>query len=243
MRKSLRLLLQVAIFGVIALFIPAVSFASVDQCQGFDPSDKTHTAQAGQCVYMTTNGPIKDYTPYLFYGACVDPHNPVANLIACDANGGLQFPTGKDSCTENFGAGFHSIQDSIHSCKFNAGAAYLCCAKDRQDQPVAPPSPCITGPDGYCHQISTGLGTIQVDPGNIVGDIFGIFLGLAGGIAVVLIIISGYQIIFAQADPEKLKAARERLTSAIIGLLFIIFSVVLVRIIGVDILHIPGLNK
>jgi len=41
-------------------------------------------------------------------------------------------------------------------------------------------------------------------------------------------------------DHEKLKKAKELFTAAITGLLFIIFSVVLLRITAGDILKIPG---
>lgn len=47
----------------------------------------------------------------------------------------------------------------------------------------------------------------------------------------------------SQGDHEKVKEAREILTSAIIGLLFLIFSLVILEVIGVDLLHIPGLHR
>jgi hypothetical protein len=42
-------------------------------------------------------------------------------------------------------------------------------------------------------------------------------------------------------DPRKAKAAKELLTSAIAGLLMIIFSVYILDLIGIRILNIPGL--
>jgi uncharacterized membrane protein YqhA len=65
-------------------------------------------------------------------------------------------------------------------------------------------------------------------------------LGISGGIALILIIISGYKFMVSQGNPEATKAATEQLTSAIIGLLFIIFSFVILQIVGVNILRIPG---
>lgn len=108
------------------------------------------------------------------------------------------------------------------------------------------PPPCLPedmGADGKCKQISTGLGvTIPVDPAGFVKSLFGILLSLAGGIALILIIFSGYQLMTSQGNPEKVQAAKETLTSAIVGLLFIIFSMVILQIIGVTILKIPGLQ-
>ena len=42
---------------------------------------------------------------------------------------------------------------------------------------------------------------------------------------------------------DKITAAKEQLTSAIIGLLFIIFSFVILQMLGVDILRIPGFTR
>lgn len=90
---------------------------------------------------------------------------------------------------------------------------------------------------------ATALGSISTDPAGFVKSIFSILLSLSGGVALVLIIISGYRLMSSQGNPERVQAAREQLTSAIVGLLFIIFSITILQIIGVDILHIPGLTK
>ncbi len=79
-------------------------------------------------------------------------------------------------------------------------------------------------------------------PEKFVGTLFGIILGLSGGIALILIIVSGYNLMFSQGNAEKVQGARETLTSAIVGLLFIILSLVILQVIGVDILHIPGIG-
>ena len=86
----------------------------------------------------------------------------------------------------------------------------------------------------------TGVGCIKTSPAGFIKSIFGIVLGLAGGIALILIIYSGYKMVMSSGNPETLQGARETLTSAIVGLLFIIFSFVILEIIGVDILQIPG---
>ena len=93
---------------------------------------------------------------------------------------------------------------------------------------------------GFC---KTAIGDISTDPGGFVKKIFGTILSLAGGVAIILIIISGYRLMASGGNPEKVQHAREQLTSAIVGLLFIIFSLSILQIIGVDILHIPGLSK
>lgn len=103
-----------------------------------------------------------------------------------------------------------------------------------------PPNPCPLE-KGLCTKIDTAVGTIDVSgPGGFIQTAFGVLLSISGAVAILLIIFSGYRIMTAQGDSEKLKGAQEMLTSAIIGLLFMIFSVTILRIIGIDILHIPG---
>ncbi len=110
----------------------------------------------------------------------------------------------------------------------------------------APPgTPCyVSGNSGTCSIVATGLGmNIGTDPQSIVQGLFGLILSSAGGIALLLIIISGYRILVSQGNPEALKGAREQLTAAIVGLLFIILSVAVLQIIGINILRIPGFGK
>jgi hypothetical protein len=64
---------------------------------------------------------------------------------------------------------------------------------------------------------------------------------MGGGIALVLIAVSGFMITTSGGDREKLQAGKELLTSALIGLGMIIFSVFILDLIGVRILRIPGL--
>lgn len=66
-------------------------------------------------------------------------------------------------------------------------------------------------------------------------------IGIAGGIAFLLIVYAGFQIMTSTGNPDRLKAGRELMTSAVAGLLMLIFSVFILRVVGVDILGIPGL--
>ncbi len=86
----------------------------------------------------------------------------------------------------------------------------------------------------------TALGNINTKPFNFITWAFSLILSISGGIALILIIISGYRVLASQGNPEALKGAREQLTAAIVGLLFVIFALVILQIIGYDILRIPG---
>lgn len=92
---------------------------------------------------------------------------------------------------------------------------------------------------GNCPSVLSGLGVkIPTNASGFTKTMFGVVLSLAGAIAVILIIISGYRLIASQGNPERVKEAQEQLTAAIVGLLFIIFSFVIIQFIGVDVLGI-----
>jgi len=90
--------------------------------------------------------------------------------------------------------------------------------------------------------ILTALGCIVVEGTDFVTTLLNFGIGIAGGIAMLLIIFGGFQILTSAGNPERLNEGRELISSAITGLLMIVFSVFLLRIIGVDILGIPSFS-
>ncbi|MEK7525950.1 MAG: hypothetical protein AAB546_00525 [Patescibacteria group bacterium] len=89
--------------------------------------------------------------------------------------------------------------------------------------------------------INTAIGCIPInDPNTFAGWILGWAIGIGGGIAFILVLVAGFMITTSQGDPKKLQAGRELLTSAIGGLILLIFSVFVLKVTGVDILGIPG---
>jgi hypothetical protein len=99
------------------------------------------------------------------------------------------------------------------------------------------PQPLSVCQNGTC---KTALGDLPTSLSGLLTRVFSIALSIAGIVALGLIIASGYRLMVSQGNPEQVKGAREQLTAAIIGLLFIIFSLVILQIIGVNILKIPG---
>ena len=69
-----------------------------------------------------------------------------------------------------------------------------------------------------------------------ITKLFSFVLGIAGVAALLLIIYGGYMYMMSQGDKEKTKHAREIITAAVIGLLFVIFSFVILQVIAGDIL-------
>lgn len=97
------------------------------------------------------------------------------------------------------------------------------------------------GGDGK--SINTAIGCINAaDPASIFESFFNIGIGMAGGIAFLLIIFGGFQMMTSAGNPEKMNAGKELVTSAVSGLLFIIFSVFILKLIGVKILNLPGFS-
>jgi hypothetical protein len=95
-------------------------------------------------------------------------------------------------------------------------------------------------PDGK--SINTGIGCIPVEsPAGFITTILRWATGIAGGIAFILIVYAGFEIITAGGNPQKVQAGRELLTAAIMGLMFLLFSAFILRFFGVDLLGIPGL--
>ncbi len=146
------------------------------------------------------------------------------------------------SCVDGSG---NPIFTGTGSCKAatntNAAQAYVSI--------TPPPPPCAitvspnattTAGTGGCTGVNTAFGLWSTDPAGFVKSLFSVLMSIAGGVAMLIIIFAGYTMIASQGDPEKIQGAREQITAAVIGLLFLIFSVVVLEVIGVDILHLPG---
>lgn len=89
--------------------------------------------------------------------------------------------------------------------------------------------------------IWTGMGCLPLDIKTLInGFILTTGIGLGGGFALLCIIYAAFMMQSSQGNPEKLKKAQEMITSCIMGLMLIIFSVFIMRLIGVNILRIPG---
>ena len=87
---------------------------------------------------------------------------------------------------------------------------------------------------------NTNTNTETPDLAKQVNTIVNYSTGIGGIIAFLLIVFGGFQIILSAGNPERVKAGKEMITSAIAGLLLIIFAVFILKLIGYDILKIPG---
>lgn len=91
--------------------------------------------------------------------------------------------------------------------------------------------------------INTAIGCIPIsEPKEFIAWILRWAMGIGGGISFLLIIVASFQIITSSGNPERIQAGKELLTSAIAGLIMLVFSVFILKVIGVDILKLPGLK-
>ena len=90
------------------------------------------------------------------------------------------------------------------------------------------------------NQVDTAIGCVPTEPGLFASFILKWAVGIGGGLAFLLILSGVFEVITSSGDPEKLSNGKDTITSAVVGLLFIIFAIIILRIIGVDILGIPG---
>lgn len=86
--------------------------------------------------------------------------------------------------------------------------------------------------------INTAIGCLNVLGGQdqFLGAILKWAVGIGGGIAFLLILYSGFMIMSAAGSPDRLKAGQELLTSALSGLILLVFSIFILKFIGIDIL-------
>lgn len=100
---------------------------------------------------------------------------------------------------------------------------------------------CVTAGANGVGGIWTAIGCLPTNYTDLINKyIFTTGLGLAGVVAFLYLIYGSFLILTSTGNPEIVAHGKEVITSAISGLILIIFSVFLLRTIGVDILKIPG---
>lgn len=101
----------------------------------------------------------------------------------------------------------------------------------------------IRGQCTSCEGVWTAIGCVPTDPQPMIRVFVGLGLSIGGGVALISIIAAGFIFSTSQGDPQKAASAKELMTSAIIGLLFVIFSITILRFIAADLIQIPGFGK
>ena len=97
-------------------------------------------------------------------------------------------------------------------------------------------------PTGTCgdQAIDTALGCMPVSTTGFTEALLTFLAGTAGAISLVIMLAATIQIMTGGDNAEQVKKGKELFTGAVTGLLFIIFSVTLLKIIAGDIIQLPG---
>ena len=90
--------------------------------------------------------------------------------------------------------------------------------------------------------VNTALGCVPVVMGDFMTWLLPYVFGIAGGISFLLMVYGFIMMSTSGGDPKAVQGAQETVTSAITGLLVSIFAIFILRLITVNILHIPGIN-
>lgn len=202
-----------------------------------EPNTKIKTGGPGEtrfCIdqyeYGMRRVPDKNCVTLSFTGTAPDPAKAI-----CD-------PTTRGPKTETCGA------DKISYCKKLTGTtacptAESCTCSKGECVPLSRSAGQI-GTQFGCkeREIKTAIGCVPIDPAPLMAGLIKYVVGISGGIALLLMIFGSFQMITSAGNAETLKKGREQFVSAVIGLLFVIFAVLLMQIVGVDILGLPGFS-
>lgn len=87
----------------------------------------------------------------------------------------------------------------------------------------------------------TVFGCLPIEPTGFSTFMLRFAIGIGGGMAFLMMIAGAFTVITSRGDPERLKHGKRTITKAAIGLLVIIFAIFILRIIGQELLGLPGL--
>lgn len=88
------------------------------------------------------------------------------------------------------------------------------------------------------YAIPTALGDVPTEPKELSQWILDNSVKIVGGVGILLLLHGGFTILTSEGDPHKLQEGTDIIFSAIAGLLVILFSAILLHIIGYNVLKI-----
>lgn len=224
--------------------------------QIWDPSKKN--VQDGDLNYGTNT---ITFTPSML-GSCTDTACTGSNdyTVRVMTNTGFVNGTTFDptDCSAHFGvgtAGEPCENPEICETDPNSETKFDLCEQIGKDNPAYNKCiRCVNGDDvagtgvpdsspEVPEGIWTAVGCIKNNPQTIVEVVIKIGLGVAGGVALLMILAAGFSLSTSQGDAKKTAEAKEMITSAVIGIIFIVMSITILEFIGVKIFHIPGFGE
>lgn len=203
-------------------FTPVAGTNGVNFAFELDPghADNNYTlyVRPSSCVDVAGSGcAVQQCTTRVFFS----PEAPVTGST----------PTEEEVLPDNAGEPVASIEAYRFCQQVPEGSQRRACRK------------CVGGDgDDVAGHIYTAVGCLRLSQDGLAGDLIRLFLSIAGGVALMSILFAGLTFVTSQGDTNKVKQAKELLTAAVSGLMFIIFSVIILNFMGVQILRIPGLS-
>lgn len=172
----------------------------------------------------------------LFAGLLLPRKASAQGTFTCTWNG-AECVTGVNNCLWNPPSECYvPIEESIYCNQF---PSTMCSSQSSTCVPDPSCANPANPPPGRGDCLDTAIGCIDIrDPTGLVTSIMGLAIGIAGGIAFLLMIVGTIQALSSSGNPEKISAGQQMITSAIAGLLLIVFAVFILRVIGKDILGI-----
>lgn len=131
---------------------------------------------------------------------------------------------GKTYCSTNYASNVYCCDQAIKCTQITSGGT-----------PINTSAQDPTCPGGKA--IDTAIGCIDFqDTNGFTGTILKWLVGVGGGIAFLLILSGAFTTMTSSGNPERLKQGQEIITAAVSGLILLIFSIFVLKLIGIDIL-------
>ncbi len=156
------------------------------------------------------------------------PHKSVANCDLCGyCQGAVKAPGSWQSCRKCLYPGLDGLQDATGNVDPNSFGT-LTTAEG------AIPTP---DPEHYY----TGFGCVSTQPTEFTAQLSSFFFSIIGGVAFLFFIYGSALVATARSDPGRLNQGKRILIGSIVGLLFALLSVFIIRFISQS-LGLPGIQ-
>lgn len=231
------------VFGLFTIFTNVVRAS----CEYTDPTATSCTPPLGLCIGSDWKNCCSDSN------SCYekDPGN-VAWIPAPTPTPGIgqtPLPTPAPDRCQNQSAGDCTSPSLPQACLVN-GTYYNCCnteqaCRNLPGTPVDEANPNnqnnTNSAETTCDSgkgINTAIGCLHVleSPNVFLTELLRWATGIGGGIAFLLMLYAGFMIMTAQGNPDRIQAGKELLMSAIGGLILLVLSIFILKLIGIDIL-------
>jgi hypothetical protein len=93
-------------------------------------------------------------------------------------------------------------------------------------------------PKVFADDTALGIPT-DINASDFASKFAAVAIGVAGGVAFLMMIYGSFRLVFSNGDPEAVQQGRQVIVAAVTGLIVVIFSVFILRLMGISILGLP----